>query len=64
MASYGRADANFYVPVDVTIEEVTGDDLPRWDSPDKAASQAFGSRWYDERRSLILLVPSMHGSLR
>jgi RES domain-containing protein len=47
------------IPVDARIEEVTGDDLPGWSAPDKAASRWFGDRWYDERRSLVLLVPSL-----
>lgn len=52
-----------YVRIDVaahvTAEEVRLDDLPGWDADDKAASQRFGDRWYDEQRSLILLVPSL-----
>ncbi|MBI4264940.1 MAG: RES domain-containing protein [Acidobacteria bacterium] len=46
-------------PPDVSIEEVRIGDLPGWDSDEKAVSQAFGDRWYDEQRSLILLVPSL-----
>lgn len=45
--------------VDVTIEEVGVDDLPGWDADDKSASRSFGDRWYDEQRSLILVVPSL-----
>ena len=33
--------------------------LRDWDSSDKGASQRFGDRWYDEGRSLVLLVPSL-----
>jgi RES domain-containing protein len=33
--------------------------VPGWDADDKSASQAFGDRWYDEQRSLALLVPSL-----
>jgi RES domain-containing protein len=33
--------------------------VPGWDADDKSASQAFGDRWYDEKRSLALLVPSL-----
>lgn len=47
------------VPPDATMEEAKLDDLPGWDSEDKTASQGFGDRWYDERRSVILLVPSL-----
>jgi RES domain-containing protein len=47
------------VRADVTIEELTTGALPDWGSGDKRASRSFGDRWYDERRSLILLVPSL-----
>ena len=47
------------IPPDATVEEVRVDDLPGWDSDDKTASQRFGDRWYDDHRSLILLVPSL-----
>ena len=46
-------------PPDVSVEEVRPADLPEWDSDDKADSQRFGDRWYDEQRSVILLVPSL-----
>lgn len=47
------------VPEDAAVEEVRVQDLPGWDSDDKAASQRFGDRWYDEQRSVVLLVPSL-----
>ena len=47
------------IPPDATVEEVRVDDLPGWDSDDKTASQRFGDQWYDDHRSLILLVPSL-----
>ncbi len=47
------------IPDDTIVEEVRTNQLPDWDSPDKIASQRFGDRWYDERRSLVLLVPSL-----
>jgi len=47
------------VPTDVTVEELKTEDLLGWDSNDKMASRSFGNSWYDERRSLILLVPSL-----
>jgi RES domain-containing protein len=42
-----------------TIEELRPEALPRWEDDDRSASQAFGDRWYDEQRSLVLLVPSL-----
>lgn len=47
------------VPPDASVEEVRFADLPGWDSDARRESQAFGDRWYDERRTLILLVPSL-----
>jgi RES domain-containing protein len=47
------------IPAGLSIEEITQDDVPRWDSPSFEATQAFGDRWYDERRTLALIVPSV-----
>ena len=47
------------IPSGVSIEEITQDDVPRWDSPSFEATQAFGDRWYDERRTLALIAPSV-----
>ena len=47
------------VPPGVAIERVDLSTVKRWDAEDKAASQAFGDRWYDEQRTPVLLVPSL-----
>jgi RES domain-containing protein len=47
------------LPADAVLEEVRPDDVPGWDADDRAASRAFGDRWYDDRRSLVLLVPAL-----
>jgi RES domain-containing protein len=47
------------IPAGLSIEEITQDDVPRWDSPSFEATQAFGDRWYDERRTPVLIVPSV-----
>jgi RES domain-containing protein len=47
------------IPSGLSIEEITQGDLPRWDAPSFEATQAFGDRWYDERRTPVLIVPSV-----
>lgn len=47
------------VPAETSVEELKAEDLPGWDADEKTASRQFGDRWYDEGRSLILLVPSL-----
>ena len=50
--------ARIEVPDDVEVESLAGDDLPDWDAPDRRVSREFGDRWFDERRSVLLLVPA------
>ena len=47
------------VPAGMSIEEITPHDLPHWDSPSFEPARAFGDRWYDERRTPVLIVPSV-----
>ena len=47
------------LPDDMTVERVEPVRIPGWDADNRSASQAFGDRWYDERQSLALLVPSL-----
>ena len=41
------------------VEELAPEALRGWDADDKHVSQQFGDRWYDEQRSLALIVPSL-----
>jgi RES domain-containing protein len=43
---------------DVGVEEVDARAVRRWDAPDQRASRMFGDKWYDEKRSTVLIVPS------
>jgi RES domain-containing protein len=66
-ANLGRVPRGFvcieiHVPREVEIEEITAKDLPKWDAADYAPSQAFGSQWYRERRTAVLVVPSVPGN--
>jgi RES domain-containing protein len=47
------------IPASLAIEEITPKDLPRWDSSSAEASRKFGDRWYDQRRTPVLFVPSV-----
>jgi RES domain-containing protein len=47
------------IPAGLSIEELTESDVPRWDAPSFEAARAAGDRWYDERRTPVLLVPSV-----
>jgi RES domain-containing protein len=47
------------IPAGLSLEVATPDDVPRWDSPSFEAARAFGDRWYDERRTPVLIVPSV-----
>jgi RES domain-containing protein len=47
------------IPAALSIEEITQDDVPHWDSPSFEATRAFGDRWYDESRTAVLMVPSV-----
>jgi hypothetical protein len=40
-------------------EEIRAEDLPGWDNEDQSASRAFGDLWHDQRRTAVLLVPSV-----
>ncbi len=43
---------------DVSIEEVDARKVRRWDALDQQPSRTFGDKWYDEKRSTVLIVPS------
>ncbi len=46
-------------PDEIVIERVDPSAVKGWDAGNKAVSQAFGDRWYDDQRSLVLVVPSL-----
>ena len=47
------------IPAGLSIEEITPHELPHWDSTSYEISRAFGDRWYDRRRTPVLIVPSV-----
>lgn len=48
-----------FIPEETEIETADPAAVPGWDAADNIASRAFGDRWYDQRRSLILRVPNV-----
>ena len=46
------------LPAGLSYEVVTAESLPGWDAPFGDVARAFGSEWYDELRSAVLIVPS------
>ena len=47
------------VPNGLTYEVVTPHHLPGWDDTLAGVAKAYGERWHQERRSVLLLVPSI-----
>lgn len=51
--------AEIFIPGSIEIEQIGPADVPGWERPDRAASQAYGDAWYDSRRTAVLIVPSL-----
>jgi len=47
------------IPSGLRIEVAGPDDVPDWDAASSAAARGFGNKWYDERRTAVLIVPSV-----
>lgn len=47
------------IPDTIPIEVLTSSEPLGWDAEDSSVSRAFGDRWRAERRSAVLLVPSV-----
>jgi RES domain-containing protein len=54
-----QAFVEIVIPKGVRVEAVAADRIPGWDSAGLEASRRFGDEWYDQRRSVALLVPSI-----
>ena len=65
IGSVTRSDSwiEITVPSSVSTEVVQAEEVPGWDAGDRIVSRQFGDRWYRERRTAVLLVPSLvtHG---
>ena len=47
------------IPAGTSYEVVNGDLIDGWSAPDGAAARKFGRNWFVEKRSAILIVPSV-----
>ncbi len=47
------------IPPGVSYEVFSPASLPHWGAANKRASQAHGHKWYDDKRSCLLFVPSV-----
>ncbi|PPD31308.1 MAG: hypothetical protein CTY20_00785 [Hyphomicrobium sp.] len=47
------------IPAGTSYEVVTADSLPRWYEASCATSRPFGTQWLEEKRTAILIVPSV-----
>jgi len=55
----GQAYVQIDIPEGLPVEEIGPEEVPRWDAPSYDTGRAFGDRWYDQRRTAVLLVPSV-----
>ena len=55
----GQHYIDIAIPAGTAYEVVTGDSLPGWDGRDGRVARAFGSRWIEQCRAAILIVPSV-----
>lgn len=46
------------IPAGTSYEVVTKDILPQWDLQDSSQARMHGSKWLEDKRSAILIVPS------
>ncbi len=47
------------IPAGVSYEVVDVESVPGWHLPESSSARRFGHDWYVQRRSAILLVPSV-----
>jgi RES domain-containing protein len=47
------------IPDELPVESIHAGQVAGWDAEDNSVSQAFGDRWFDEKRTVVLRVPSV-----
>ena len=54
-----QAFVEIEIPPSTSYEMLDAESLLGWDEPSSPAARAFGSIWLEERRSALLIVPSV-----
>ena len=54
-----QAHINIDIPAGVEIEVASPEDVPGWDAASSASARRYGDKWYDEKRTAVLIVPSV-----
>ncbi len=54
-----HAVVEIMIPDAVVTEILAPEELPGWDADDQSVSRVFGDQWLEERRTAVLLVPSL-----
>jgi RES domain-containing protein len=60
--SGGVPKSQGYIEIEIPaieIEQIAPEEVPHWDAQSYETTRAFGNRWYEERRTAVLLVPSV-----
>jgi len=47
------------IPANVSLEVIDPTSLNAWDEKESQVARQFGDNWFDARRSLVLVVPSL-----
>jgi RES domain-containing protein len=58
-APHNQGFIEIAIPSGVRIEVARVDKVAGWDARSSATARSFGDRWYDERRTPVLMVPSV-----
>lgn len=54
-----HAAVSIEIPENIAVERLDSSTAAGWDGEDLLASREFGDRWFKERRTSVLLVPSV-----
>lgn len=54
-----HASVAIHIPDDMEIERIAPDDVPGWGAPGESVSRGYGDSWLREKRTAVLIVPSI-----